>query len=182
MIIKILVVLVAILSVAMTIAMFSKDKYTLKRVITIHKPKQEVFEYIRLLKNQNAYSKWLQMDKNTKIAYKGAADGQAGSILAFDSENPKAGKGEWETVSLVNNERVNFELRFIAPFEFTANGHMVVNEVATDKTQLTWVYNSGMKWPANFMLLFMDMDKIIGTDLEESMNNIKRNLELGTAN
>lgn len=159
--IKILVVLVAVTSVAFVVAMFSKNKYTLVREIVINRPIGEVFAYIKLLKNQQAYSKWLSLDPATKIGYKGAPYGMPGYIMTFNSKSRKAGIGEWENVQIVENEMVTFNLRFLKPFPFVANGHMAVKAEASAQTRLTWEYNSGMKWPANFMLLFMDIYNII---------------------
>jgi hypothetical protein len=176
-IIKILIVLVTIIAVLFVVAMFTKDKYTLVREVTINKPKQEVFDYIKLNRNQKAYSVWLSFDPNTKLEIKGAEDGQPGSILAFKSKHRKTGKGEWETKKLTEGEQVDFELRFLAPFVFTANGYLRTEAISETQTKLKWVYNSGMDWPMNFMLLFMDMDKIIGTDMAQSLSNIKAIVE-----
>lgn len=112
MIIKIVVVIIAIIAVAAVVALFTKNKYTLTRDIVVNKPSQEVFDYIKLNKNQRSYSKWLSLDADTKIEFRGAADGTPGSILAFESKNKKAGKGEWETKKITEGERVDFELRF----------------------------------------------------------------------
>ena len=181
MVLKIIVVLVAIISVALVVAMFSKNKYSLSREVTINKPRQEVYDYLKLLHNQKAFSKWLSLDPDTEISYKGAADGTSGAILTFNSKDKKAGRGEWEMKRLSATERIDFELRFLAPYNFTANGYFALSDTgAPGETKVLWVYNSGMKWPANFMLLFLDMDKIIGNDIAESLANLKHNLERGS--
>ncbi len=177
MIIKIVMVLVAIISVACVVALFTKNKYTLKREITIDKPVDTVFDFVRYNKNQKLYSVWLSFDPNTKISINGAADGNPGSVLSFESKNHKTGTGQWEIKKVVPGERIDFELRFLAPFVFTANGYFATARVSENKTRLSWVYNSGMDWPKNFMLLFMDMDKIVGNDLETSLTNIKTIVE-----
>lgn len=174
MIIKIIVVIIAIISLCLVVAMFSQNKYTLTREITINRPADKVFDYVKYLKNQPEYNKWLLLDPNTKISYKGAPDGTPGAILTFESSNSKTGKGEFETKKITAGEKVEFEIRFLA---FTANGYMAVKSLSPDSTKLTWVYNSGMNWPVNFILLFMDMDKIIGNDIAESLNNMKHRLE-----
>ncbi|MFT3826605.1 MAG: SRPBCC family protein [Chitinophagaceae bacterium] len=175
--IKVIVVLIAIISVLMVIAMFSKKSYTLIRSITINSSKQNVYAFVRYNRNQPSYSKWLSFDPDTKIELKGAEDGTPGAILAFNSKNHKTGTGEWEIKNIVPGERVDFELRFQAPFAFTANGYFATTETAGNQTTLQWVYNSGMKWPQNVMLLFMNMDKVVGTDIEASLMNIKKHLE-----
>jgi hypothetical protein len=50
------------------------------------------------------------------------------------------------------------------------------------QTKLTWVYNGGMDYPKNTMLLFMNIEKIIGNDMVESLQNIRHNLEAGELN
>ncbi len=172
-IIKIIVILVAIISVAAVVALFTKKKYTITRDITINKPKQQVFDFIKLNKNQMLYNKWLLLDPTTKIEMKGATDGNPGSVLCFESNNHKTGKGEWEIKKITEGERVDFELRFLSPFVFTANGDIVTEAVSPNQTKLKWVYHSGMDWPKNFMLLLMDMEKVVGTDLAETLGNIK---------
>jgi uncharacterized protein YndB with AHSA1/START domain len=174
--IKIAFVVVGLIVAALITAMFTKDSYTLVKAITINRSNQEVYNYIKMYKNQKAFSKWLSMDPDTKINYRGI-DGTPGFVLAFDSKDERAGKGEQEIKRLVQNERVEFELRFLEPFEFVANGKMETFSLAENQTKVTWVYNSGMKYPMNFMLLFLDMDNIIGKDLEESLRNLKVVLE-----
>ncbi len=180
MILKIIVVIIALVSVALVIAMFSKNKYTLRREITINRPRQEVFAYVSLLKNQKAYNKWLSLDPDTRIDFKGAPDGTPGAILTFDSKDKRAGKGEWKLTEVSAGKRLGFELHFLTS-DFTANGHLDLSDAGPGQTKLVWVYNSGMKWPVNFMLLFLDMDKIIGTDIAESLGNLKRNMEAASA-
>lgn len=178
MIVKIIVVVVAMISLALVVAMFTKKKYTLIREITIRQSPQEVFDYLKLLKHQKSYSKWLSLDPDTRIGIKGQPDGTPGAILTFESKDSKAGKGEWEITGLLEGKKVDFELRFLAPYQFTANGYFAMQPVAADQTKLVWVYNSGMNWPKNFMLLLLDMDKIIGKDIEESLSRVKQNLEM----
>jgi hypothetical protein len=174
---KIIIVLVAIIALALIVAMFTKDKYTITRQIVINKPKQDVFDFIKLNQNQKFYSKWLLLDPNTKIELKGTQDGTSGSVLTFESKHHKTGKGEWETKKVTEGERVDFELRFLSPYIFTANGYMTTESLSTNQTKLNWVYSSGMNWPKNFMLIFLNMDKIIGSDVEESLYNIKTIVE-----
>ncbi len=39
-------------------ALFTRKAYRIERTVTIGRPVQEVFNYIRHLKNQEQYSKW----------------------------------------------------------------------------------------------------------------------------
>ncbi len=68
---RILLVLAAIIVILLVVALFAKKDYSVEREITINKPKQEVFNYVKYLKNQNNYSKWAKLDLNAKMDYRG---------------------------------------------------------------------------------------------------------------
>ena len=48
------------------IALFTKRSYTIERSIIVSKPNNEVFNYVRFLKNQDHFNKWVMMDPNMK--------------------------------------------------------------------------------------------------------------------
>src|SRR6478752_388083 len=111
---KIALILLIILAIPLVIALFVKNEYDVERAVTINKPKEEVFNYVKYLKNQDNYSKWVMIDPNMKKDFKGT-DGTAGFIYAWDG-NSKAGKGEQEIKNIKEGERVDVEVRFIKPF------------------------------------------------------------------
>ena len=55
---KILIVVGILIAIPLIVALFVKKDYSVEKEIVINKPKTEVFEYIKLLKNQDNYSKW----------------------------------------------------------------------------------------------------------------------------
>lgn len=108
-ILKIVLIVVAVLiAVPLVTALFVKKDYGVEREITISKPKQQVFDYIKLLKNQDNFSKWAMMDPNTKKTYTGE-DGTVGFVSAWESEI--TGVGEQEIKKITDGERLDFELR-----------------------------------------------------------------------
>lgn len=175
--IKILTVIVALISLLCVIALFVKKEYTLTRSILINNSTDNVYDYVRFHKNQPAFNHWLSLDPNTDIELKGNEDGTSGAILYFESNHKKVGSGEWENILVVPNERIDLELRFFKPYQFTATGTLYFVEEENNSTMLIWEYKSGMNWPMNITLLFMDMDKIIGRDIEASLEKIKLKTE-----
>ncbi|WP_232789428.1 hypothetical protein [Sphingobacterium sp. UDSM-2020] len=89
---KIVIVLLLIVAVLLITALFLKKDYAVKREITINKPKQEVFDYIKYLRNQNNFSKWAMMDPLMTKTYQGT-DGTVGFISAWDSKADSVEKG-----------------------------------------------------------------------------------------
>ena len=86
----ILFVIAGIIALLIIIALFVKKEYSIFRAITINKPRQEVFNYIKYLKNQDLYSKWVMRDPNMKKDFTGT-DGTAGFIYAWEG-NKQAGR------------------------------------------------------------------------------------------
>ncbi len=173
---KILIGIAIIIALPFVVALFVKNDYAVQREITINKPKTEVFEYIKYLKNQDNYSKWNNMDPDMKKSYIGT-DGTVGFIYHWESENENLGTGEQEIKKITEGERVDFELRFIKPFEATEPAFMTTETVNENQTKVTWGFSGHMNYPLNIMMLFMDFEKMIGDDLDYGLTNLKAQLE-----
>lgn len=173
---KILIAVVIIIAIPLIVALFTKKEYAVEREVIINKPKQEVFDYIKFVKNQDNYSVWAKMDPAMKKEYTGT-DGTVGFISAWDSQIKDVGKGEQEIIKISDGERLDFELRFKVPFEATDNAYMTTETIAENQTKVKWGFEGKMNYPMNFMLLFMDMEKMLGTDLEIGLTNLKQVLE-----
>lgn len=175
-ILRILLVLVSLIALILIVALFLKKEYAVEREITVDKPKTEVFEYVKFLKNQDNYSKWATMDPAMKKEFRGT-DGTVGFVSAWDSEQDDVGKGEQEIMKITDGERIDYELRFFEPFETTDNAYMTTEAVNDSTTMVKWGFNGKMKYPMNLMLLFMDMEDMLGGDLEQGLANLKGVLE-----
>jgi hypothetical protein len=173
------IILIAVLSLVallLAVGLFMKKEYHVVREIVINKPKQSVFEYIKLLKNQNKYSLWASLDANMKTEFRGT-DGTPGFVSAWDSQEKNVGKGEQEILTVTDGEKVDYEIRFFKPFESTSYATMSTVSVGENQTKVSWAFTGKMKYPMNLMLLFMNMEKMIGSDLEKGLKNLKVLLE-----
>ena len=173
---KILLVIAILIALPLIIALFVKTEYAIQKEITINKPKQLVFDYIVLLKNQDHFSKWANMDPNMKKTYQGT-DGTVGFISAWESTNEEVGTGEQEIKKITEGERIDFELRFIKPFEATESAFMTTESISENETKVVWGFNGHMPYPMNFMMLFMNIEKMIGDDLQTGLDNLKAELD-----
>ncbi|MEP7317707.1 MAG: SRPBCC family protein [Panacibacter sp.] len=173
---NILIIVVIVIALPFIIALFSKKEYAVEREIIISKPKQQVFNYIRFLKNQNNYSVWNMKDPNMKQEFKGT-DGTVGFVSAWDSTDKNVGKGEQEIKKITEGESLELNLHFIKPFDGLANARMTTKAISENETKVTWGFDSKMKYPMNIMLLVMNMEKMLGKDLGTGLNNLKTVLE-----
>jgi len=172
----ILIVLVVIIGVPLIIALFTKKDYKVEREIVINKPKMEVYNYVKYLKNQNDYSKWALMDPNLRKTFRGT-DGTVGFVSAWESDNKDVGKGEQEIKGMKDGERIDYEIRFIEPFAGTSTAYMTTEAISPTQTKVKWGFDGKMSYPMNFMLVVMDVEKAIGDDLQTGLTNLKKLLE-----
>jgi hypothetical protein len=172
-IINILIVVAIIIAIPLIIALFVKKDYKVEREIIINKPRHEVFNYIKFLKNQENYNKWVMMDPNLKKDFRGT-DGTVGFVFAWKGNN-QAGEGEQEIKSIREGERLDLEIRFIRPFEGQASTPFTTQSVSENETRVTWGMMGKSKYPMNLTNLFID--RLLGKDLEISINKLKRILE-----
>ena len=171
---KILIVLGAIIAVLLIVALFVNKEYAVEKSIIINKPKSEVFNYVKYLKNQNEYSKWASMDPAMTKTFTGT-DATPGFIAAWESKNEKVGKGAQEIKKITEGQRIDYELHFEKPMKDVANSYMSTDSIGPDKTLVKWQINGVMPYPANLMGLFMD--KMIGGDLDTGLENLKKLME-----
>lgn len=173
---KLSILLAAIIAVPFILALFVKNDYSVERDVIINKPNAEVFNYIKQLKNQNKYSKWASIDPNMTKTFSGT-DGTVGFISAWDSKNEEVGKGEQEIIAITPEKRVDYELRFLSPFESTSPAFMETSALTLETTKVTWGFEGSMDYPMNLLFLFMDFEQIIGDDLQTGLDNLKSILE-----
>lgn len=173
---RILIVVGILIAIPLIVALFVKKEYAVEKEIVINKPKAEVFEYIKFLKNQDNFSKWATIDPNMKKSYRGT-DGTVGFVSHWESDNEEVGWGEQEIKKITEGERIDFELRFIKPFEATEPAFMSTETVSDNQTKVKWGFSGHMDYPMNLMLLFMDFEKMIGDDLQTGLAKLKTELE-----
>lgn len=173
---KIVLIIGVIVAILLIVALFVSKTYEVEEAIVINKPKSEVFDYVKHLKNQDNYSVWATLDPDMKKTYHGT-DGTEGFISAWESEDDNVGVGEQEIIKIIDGDRIDYELRFIKPFESTQETYMTTKSVNGNQTEVTWGFNGEIKYPMNLMLLFMDFEKLIGDDFQEGLQNLKTLLE-----
>jgi len=169
-------ILLSLVVIMLLIAAFVKKDYAVERSITLNMPKQVVYDYVKYLKNQNTFSVWAKIDPNMKVEFRGT-DGAVGFVSAWDSPVKEAGKGEQEIIKMEEGKRIDYEIRFLEPMKSTDYAYIVFDSVNDSTTNVAWGFFGKMKYPMNTMLLFMDMDKMLGKDLDGGLHNLKAILE-----
>jgi hypothetical protein len=171
----VLSVIGGIIALLLLIAAFTRKKYNVERSIIISRPSTEIFDYIKYIKNQDHYSKWVMTDPNMKKSFRGT-DGTVGFVYGWNG-NKQAGEGEQEIVRIDEGKRIDTEVRFIRPFAAIGQIPMILEPQSSDQTKVRWGMSSEMKYPMNIMLVLFGLENALGKDIEISLNNLKNILE-----
>lgn len=169
---KILLVIAIIIAIPLLAAIFIPKDYKVNRSVTIDRPATEVFQYVKLQKNQDHYNKWVMADPAMQKNYRGN-DGDVGFVYAWDSKT--MGKGEQEIKSITEGKEVTTELRFEKPMESVGIATITTEPVSQSHTRVAWTMKGRSPYPFNLMNLFMD--GMLGSDMESSLALLKNQLE-----
>ncbi len=150
--------------------------YKVERKVRINRPLQEVYEYLRYLRNQDHWAKWYRLDPEMKKTYKGE-DGKIGFQSSWQSEHKKVGAGQQTITSLEDNKAIYTKLEFYKPFKSESDAYIRTEKIDANTTEVSWGFDGEMSPPMNVMLLFMNMDKQVGNDFEEGLAKLKEVLE-----
>ena len=173
---RIFFTLLALIVIVLIAGLFMDKNYAMEREVTVNIPKDSVFQYIKHLKNQDEFSVWNQKDPNSKRTFTGT-DGEVGFIYTWDSSMDEVGAGEQEIKKITEGERVDMELRFKRPFESTDYAYFITESVSPAQTKVKWGFTGTMPYPMNVMKPFMNMDEMMGKDLQAGLDKMKANLE-----
>jgi len=170
----VLIVLFIVAIVAMT--MIAPTNFAVEKEIVINKPRAEVFEYAKMVKNQNDWGPWFKKEPTMKQEFRGT-DGQVGFVVHWKGEKADTGEGEQEIKKIVPNERIETELRFKEPFESKADAYLTTEDSGPNQTKVKWGFTGSMPRPMNIFLLFVDMNDAVGKDYQDGLASLKSIME-----
>jgi hypothetical protein len=167
-------ILGAIVAIFIILMLVAPKNYHVNRSIVIDRALPDVFQYIKHVKNQDDWSPWKKKDPDMKQTFSGV-DGTVGFVSHWEG-NKDVGTGEQEITKIEENKRLDTELRFFKPWKSQSDAYIEVEE-ADGGTNVTWGFSGVNKVPLNVMMMFMNMDKMIGKDFEEGLADLKRIME-----
>lgn len=165
---KIVIALLAIIAIPLIVALFVSKDFKSEREIVINKPQNEVFDYIKYVRNQDNYGVWQLSDPEAKIVEEGT-DGTVGYKYSWDGK--KVGKGSQTITNIIENEKLETALDF--GFGEPAKSYIITEGIAPGQTKVTWGISGKTPYPWNLMGLFFDL----GKDFEQGLQNLKAILE-----
>lgn len=143
------------------------------RSIIIEAEPVEIFPHVNSMQATQAWSPWLERDPNVKLEYQGP-DAGVGSKLIWASDVRDVGSGTQEITLSVENQKVETALDF-GPMG-TANAAFTLAATA-DGTELTWGFVTDLGYNPMARYMGLMMDRMLGPDYEQGLNNIKALVE-----
>lgn len=165
---KILIGFLVFIAVTLIAAAIAPKGFQSQSEIVINKPKNEVFEYIKYVRNQDHYGVWQKSDPEAKYVSEGR-DGTVGFKYSWEGE--KVGVGSQTITEIIENEKLETALYF--GFGAPATSTITTEALAPDQTRVTWGFEGKSPYPLNLVSLFYDTSG----DFEEGLRNLKEILE-----
>lgn len=170
----ILLAAAGIIALLLIAALFMKREHYVSRHIIINAPRQKVFDFLKLLKNQERFNKWAMAGKESrKEEFKGT-DGTVGFIYSWSGDK-SAGKGEKEIKNIVEGKRIETEIRFEKPMQVTANVIFETESLSDNQTRVTMINTGTLKYPLNMMIPMAERN--FQKQMDESLLALKSVME-----
>jgi Polyketide cyclase / dehydrase and lipid transport len=170
---KILIVIAGIAIIIGAFAVFvalQPAEFRIERTATIAAPAPEVFVQVNDLHNWQAWSPWAKLDPQAKISFAGPPAGQ-GAVFTW-SGNDDVGEGSMTLAESRPNELIRIQVAFVRPFE-GGNVSEFAFKPDGQQTAVTWTMSGRNGFIGKAMCLFVDMDKMLGGDMEKGLAQMK---------
>ncbi len=174
---KILILLAAIIVIFLGLVALRPSEFRVVRSATISAPAPEVFAQVNNFHNWEAWSPWAKLDPGIGQTYEGPDAGE-GATYKW-SGNSEVGEGVMTITESRPNDLIRIKLEFLKPFAATDTAEFTF-EPEGGQTMVTWSMEGKNNFIAKAIGMFMDMDKMIGSQFEAGLANLKSVVEAGT--
>ncbi|TLP81217.1 SRPBCC family protein [Maribacter sp. ACAM166] len=166
-----LIIVGALVVILMLLSIIAPKSYHVFRTIEIDAAADKVWKHLNCLEKQHEWSPWARKDPNMEQKISGT-DGEVGAVSYWNG-NKEVGEGEQEITKIVDGKRMEQNLRFLKPFKSQSDCYIDLEVLHTNKSKVTWGFKGINKYPMRIMMLFMSMDKMVGKDFEQGLQNLK---------
>jgi carbon monoxide dehydrogenase subunit G len=156
--------------VVLVLAARKPDHFRVQRSASIDAPPERIFPLINDFHRWGAWSPYEHKDPDMKRTFSGAGSGR-GSIYEW-AGNSNVGSGRMEIVESSVPSKVEIKMDFLKPFECHNNATFTM-EPAGGATHVTWAMNGPTPFVGKIMHVFLNMDRMVGTDFEAGLANLK---------
>ncbi len=164
------VAIVVLVGGVLAYASTKPDVFRLQRSAVIDAPPQAVFVLLNDFRNWVAWSPWEKKDPNLKRTYGEPSSGK-GAAYAWEGDK-NVGKGNMLITESAPGSRLALDLNFEKPFQAN-NKVWFTLEPRGNATSVTWTMEGPTPFFAKVIHVFINMDKMVGTDFEAGLAAMK---------
>ena len=175
--IKKTLIAIALILVVLSIVIARRPAdFRITRTTTIAAPSAAIFARVNDFHQWEAWSPWAKLDPAMQTTYEGPAEG-AGSIYTWTG-NSKVGQGRMTITESHPSDLVRIKLEFLKPITATNTAEFTFRPEGS-QTLVTWTMTGTNDFMSKAFDLFMNMDKMVGSDFEKGLAQMKSTLEAG---
>jgi hypothetical protein len=170
--------LAAALVVLLVVIALQPSHFVVERSTTMQAPADVPYALVSDFHAWEAWSPYAKLDPTMKTTYEGPPR-TVGSSYSWEG-NSQAGKGRMTLSELQPSQRVDIQLEFTAPMKATNHAAFAFAPEGT-ATKVTWSMEGDNGFVSKAFCLFVDMDKLVGTDFEKGLASLKTLAEADAA-
>jgi len=167
---KIALGLGAIVVVLAAVIALQPSSFMVERSVSIDAPSDIVSGYIQNLRAMDAWSPFVEMDPQMKIAYDGP---EAGVGARSSWEGPQMGSGRLTITAVKDDRRIEMKLEMMAPVKAT---HRILFGLRPylGTTRVAWRMDGTNGFVGKALGLLVNMDEMVGGPFEQGLASLKR--------
>lgn len=170
-----LLIVLAAVSALIAYVSLRPDTFRISRSAVVDAPPETIYPQINDLHNWAGWSPWARLDPAQETAFDGSPLG-AGAIMAW-SGNKKVGAGKMKIMESSQNERVRLKLQLEKPMKALSDIQFELKPIDETRTEIVWTMSGRNEFIGKAMHAFMDMDKMVGSQFEQGLANLKALVE-----
>ena len=170
---KVLLVVVVLVALFLVIGLFLPSRYRVERIVVIQAKPAAIYGQISNFKNWLQWTAWNQTKyPDMQVKFEGPETG-VGS--GYSWEGKSTGQGSIKFTSAEPDKGISYDLAF-EHGKYKSAGSITL-EQAGENIKVTWTNEGDLGGnPVNRYFGLM-MDRMIGPDFAEGLNNLKRKVE-----
>ena len=151
-------------------AAMQPDVMSFERSRTMPVEAQDVFPHLADHELAAQWSPWSAKDPKMSREFSDPAHGE-GAVYRW-SGNDEVGTGSLTNVKVVDNQRVDQELEFTAPWQSEARCGFEVQPVG-DAVEVTWYYEQDADFGTKMMMVMMDLEEMLGPEYDKGLESLE---------
>jgi carbon monoxide dehydrogenase subunit G len=146
------------------------DTFAIERSTRVNAPPDKILPLIASPRAMNTWMPFLEPDPNAKLDYSGPESG-VGAANTW-AGNRQVGEGRMEVVDVQASSKVTMKLEMVKPMK-ASNTVVFSLQPNGSGTNVTWNMSGKQPLLAKVMTLFIDCDKMVGSQFEKGLGKLK---------